>query len=65
MSLPISEIVRTAPLWHLITAQRWTSDHLHVPESEITNAVAVAYVVQHYQQGELSGWDGFITNLEN
>jgi hypothetical protein len=52
----------TAP--QLIAARRWTEDNLHVPESAVTTAVAVAYVVKHFKAGQLEGWDGFITDME-
>lgn len=63
MSLPISEIIRVAEIRHLITARCWTADHLHVPESSVSNDVAVAYVVRHFEAGRLSGWGGFVTDL--
>lgn len=65
MSLPILTILRAASPQQIAAAIRFTADHLHVPEGCIEPEVAVAYVRQHYQQGQLEGWDGFVTDVED
>jgi hypothetical protein len=60
----ITTIIQHATTPQLIAARRWTEDNLHVPESAVTTAVAVAYVVKHFKAGQLEGWDGFITDME-
>ena len=60
----ITTIILHATTAQLTAARRFTEDNLHVPESAVTTAVAVAYVVKHYKAGQLEGWDGFITDLE-
>ena len=63
MSLPILPIVNEATFKQLTAARQWTADHLHVPRTEVTSQVAVAYVVRHFKSGELEGWDGFVDDL--
>jgi hypothetical protein len=46
------------------TAIGWTANNLHVPESEVAEIVAIAYVERHFQQGALSGWEGFCENIK-
>lgn len=63
MSLPITTILSTATTAQLAAADAWVCDQLHVHESTFTQAVAVAYVRRHFEQGALSGWDGFVEAL--
>jgi hypothetical protein len=58
-------ILRNTTRTQLYAAIRWTSDNLHVPVTEVPDIVAIAYVQQHFKMGQLEGWDGFITDLEN
>ncbi|MER5579638.1 hypothetical protein [Streptomyces massasporeus] len=60
----ITTILENATRDQLQSALNWTSDHLHVPLDQVTECVAVACVVRHFEMGALSGWDGFIANLE-
>ncbi|MFE4832967.1 hypothetical protein [Streptomyces sp. NPDC056672] len=61
----ITAIMNNATDAQLQGAVNWTSDHLHVPLDQVTECVAVAYVVRHFQMGALSGWDGFIRDLKD
>lgn len=61
----ITTIIANATGKQLRTAVTHTADHLHVPEETVSVTVAVAYIVRHFEMGQLSGWDGFIENLEN
>lgn len=65
MTLPLVLIRDEATASELAAATRWTADHLHVPADHLTHIVAVAYVVRHFEMGQLSGWDGFVECLEN
>lgn len=56
----ITTILRTAEVRDLNAAARWTADCLHIPEDKVSHVVAVAYVCQHFEQGDYSGWDGFV-----
>jgi len=60
----ITLILRTASFALLASAIKWTGDHLHVPEEEITPTVAVAYVNNHFHVGDYEGWDGFESYME-
>lgn len=60
----ITTILRTAHARHIRAAMQHTADHLHVPVSELTELIAVAYVVRHFEQGAYSGWDGFVAMRE-
>lgn len=59
----IVTLIKHATQAQLDAAVRWTADSLHVPEAFVEVTVAVAYVVRHYQMGQLEGWDGFVTDL--
>ncbi|MER6687519.1 hypothetical protein [Streptomyces olivaceoviridis] len=61
----ITTILNNATNRQLQGAVNWTSDHLHVPLDQVTECVAVAYVVRHFEMGALSGWDGFTRYLED
>jgi hypothetical protein len=56
----IITILRTAHASDVRAAMRWTADNLHIPEGEVTELFAVAYVVRHFEQGDYSGWDGYV-----
>lgn len=60
----ITTILRTCARADLEAAYHYTANHLHVPVSEITDTVAVAYVLRHFEQGAYSGWDGWVEMLE-
>lgn len=60
----IITILRTAHPKHVRAAMHTTADHLHVPVSEVSELIAVAYVCAHFQQGSYSGWDGFTEMLD-
>lgn len=60
----IITILRTAYAPHVRAAMRWTADNLHIPEGEVTELFAVAYVVKHFEQGAYTGWDGWVAMLE-
>ncbi|MGW0846799.1 hypothetical protein ACWD26_43135 [Streptomyces sp. NPDC002787] len=60
----ITTIINNATGNQLRSAVIWTSDHLHVPLDQVTECVAVAYIVRHFEMGALSGWDGFTSHLE-
>lgn len=59
MSLPILTILGTADPKQIRAAIAHTANCLHVPEGAVTAQVAVGYVREHYQAGDLTGWDGF------
>jgi hypothetical protein len=61
----ITTIIRNATGPQRRAAITHTADHLHVPEETVSIEVAVAYIVRHFEMGQLSGWDGFVENLEN
>lgn len=61
----IVTILRTAHARHIRAAMRWTADNLHIPEGEVSELVAVAYVVRHFKMGELYSWDGFVEGVVN
>lgn len=58
-------ILSTAAPTQLRSALSWTADNLHVNEHDLTMVAAVAYVCKHFRAGQLTGWSGFITDLEN
>lgn len=60
----ITTIINNAESHQLFAAGQYVADHLHVPESAVTTAVAVAYICKHFKAGQLEGWDGFITDIE-
>lgn len=60
----ITTILRNCTRQQLEAAYHYTADHLHVPVSELTDTVAVAYVVRHFEQGQYTGWTGFFQMLE-
>ncbi len=60
----ITTILRNATRQQLEAAYHYTADHLHIPVSELTDTVAVAYVCQHFEQGAYSGWNGFTDMLK-
>lgn len=60
----ITTILRTADTAHINVARKWVSDHLHIPESDVTPVVAVAYICRHFEQGVYYGWDGFVDMLK-
>lgn len=60
----ITTILRTATARQLEDAANWTADQLHLPRESITRPVAVAYICQHFEQGDYSGWDGWIEMRE-
>lgn len=60
----ITTILRNATYQQLHAAYHYTADHLHIPVSELTDAVAVAYVNVHFRQGDYAAWDGFVEMLE-
>jgi len=51
--------LRNATREELEAAYRYTAKELQIPTSELTDYVAVAYIVRHYQRGVYSGWRGF------
>ena len=57
-------IYRNATIAQLMEAVDWTSERLHIPRKDVTVMTAIAYVCRHFEAGELSGWDGFVKNLE-
>lgn len=57
----ITTILKNASIWEIADARGWAADHLHVPVTSIPDDVAVAYVVRHFKQGYLTGWEGFRT----
>jgi hypothetical protein len=59
----ITTILKNATDVQLREARIWTSDHLHIPYVRVSDLVAVAYVVKHFQAGQLTGWDGFIVDI--
>lgn len=59
----ILTILRTAHAKHILAAMEYTADHLHIPVGEVSELVAVAYVLQHFRQGAYAGWDGFAEML--
>lgn len=63
MTTTITDILSDATREHLDAARQWTSDQLHVPRSALTNSVAVAYVIRHFEAGQLTGWDGFLEDF--
>lgn len=63
MSLPILTILEGATGSQLVAARHWVADNLHIPVYEVRSVMAVAYIVRHFQSGQLEGWDGFITDL--
>lgn len=59
----ILTILRTAHAEHIRSAMHYTADHLHIPVGEVSELVAVAYVLRHFRQGFYEGWDGFVDML--
>ena len=37
---------------------------LHIPASDLTDTVAVAYVSAHFELGVYLSWEGFVDTLE-
>lgn len=60
----ILTILRTAHAAHIRAAMGWVSDQLHVPGAEVTELIAVAYICKHFEQGDYTGWDGWVEMLE-
>lgn len=60
----ITTIITHASVRELNAAIVHAADHLHVPEEEVTQSVAVAYIVRHFEQGVYFGWDGFAEMLK-
>ena len=60
----ITTILQNASMAQILAAKHWTADHLHIPFSMVTNTVAVAYVLRHFEQGTYSGWDGWTDMLK-
>lgn len=60
----IVAILYTAHARHIREAMRFTADHLHVPVGEVSELIAVAYVLAHFKMGSYEGWDGFVDMLE-
>jgi hypothetical protein len=60
MSLPIREIATNAEPEQLSAARVFTARNLHVPESVLTFTASVAYIVRHFEAGQLTGWEGFL-----
>lgn len=56
----IVTILRTAHPKDVRAALHFTADHLHVPVNEVSELIAVAYVVQHFRAGDYESWDGFV-----
>ena len=52
----ITVILCSATVAQLTAAIRWTADNLHLPETYVSAAVAVAYVCKHFEAGQLTGW---------
>ena len=61
----ITTILRNCTREQLEAAYHYTADHLHIPVGELTDTVAVAYIVQHFEQGDYEGWNGFIEMRES
>lgn len=60
----ITTIIANATGPQLRAAITHTANHLHVPEECVGATVAVAYIVKHFEMGQLSGWDGFLNATE-
>lgn len=60
----ITLILKTASVDELRKARLYVSDCLHLPLDDVTVPVAVAYVCGHFEMGQLTGWDGFVENIE-
>lgn len=60
----ITHIAAHASTQQLNAAIRWTADNLHLPVGGVSVWVAVAYICKHFESGQLTGWDGFIQDLE-
>lgn len=60
----IITILNTAAHHDIGAAREFTAEHLHLPLGNVSEVVAVAYVLQHFEQGSYSGWDGFVEMRE-
>lgn len=65
--LPISLIVKSTKRSHLEMARTFTGNCLHIPVADISDTVAVAYVVRHFGEGRVAGeeggWEAFIKDI--
>ena len=60
----ITLILRDATAEQLRAARCFTATHLHITSMDVPSRVAVAYICQHFEEGDYSGWDGFIEMRE-
>lgn len=60
----ITTILRNSTYQQRQAAYHYTADRLHIPLGEVTDVVAVAYVVAHFEQGGYLSWEGFVEMLE-
>lgn len=60
----ITTILRTATIQQLMDAVDHVSTQLHLPRTQVRSEVAVAYICKHFEQGDYSGWDGWIEMRE-
>lgn len=56
-------ILRNAYRFEITEARHFTANNLHVPWEDVSDIVAVGYVVRHFHSGQLEGWDGFCEAL--
>lgn len=64
----ITDNLRNATEKQISAALGLTADMLHVPVDQLTEIVAVAYIMRHYGEGrvggsESQGWEGFVADL--
>lgn len=60
----ITTILRTADKKDITAARHYAADHLHVSFLDVQPVIGVAYICQHFEQGDYSGWDGFVEMRE-
>lgn len=60
----ITTILREASANQLTAARYFTADCLHIPYGDVSGLVAVAYICRHFEQGDYSGWDGWVAMRE-
>lgn len=60
----ITTILASAHPDDLHEARTWTSGQLHAYWADVSQPVAVAYVIRHFRQGDYEGWEGFVAMLE-
>lgn len=60
----ITTILRNCTRRQLEEAYNYAACCLHIHPNDLTDVAAVAYVCRHFESGQLTGWDGFIQDLE-